>query len=64
MRVTYYTIENKSFNSMKFTEEKLEQAFIELIQKQGFGYVHGADIQRSPDEVIIEADLRNFLLSK
>ncbi|WP_181872134.1 hypothetical protein [Marinilabilia salmonicolor] len=49
---------------MKFTEEKLEQAFIELIQKQGFGYVHGADIQRSPDEVIIEADLRNFLLSK
>lgn len=49
---------------MKFTEEKLEQAFIELIHKQGFEYVPGANIQRSPDEVIIEADLRNFLLSK
>ncbi|MDA3882179.1 MAG: HsdR family type I site-specific deoxyribonuclease [Bacteroidales bacterium] len=49
---------------MKFTEEKLEQAFIELIQKQGFEYVYGSDIQRSPDEVIIEADLRNFLLLK
>ena len=49
---------------MKFTEEKLEQAFIKLIQKQGFEYVPGGDIQRSPDEVIIEADLRNFLLLK
>jgi type I restriction enzyme R subunit len=49
---------------MKFTEEKLEQAFIELIQKQGCEYDHGSDIQRSPDEVIIEAELRNFLLAK
>jgi len=49
---------------MKFTEEKSEQAFIELIQKQGFEYVLGGDIQRSPDELIIEADLRNFLLLK
>jgi len=49
---------------MKFTEEKLEHAFIELIQKQGFEYVQGSDIQRSPDEVIIEADLRQFLLSR
>jgi type I restriction enzyme R subunit len=49
---------------MKFTEEKLEQAFIELIQMHGFEYVPGGHIQRSPDEVIIEADFRNFLLSK
>lgn len=49
---------------MKFTEEKLEQAFIELIHKQGFAYVPGNDIQRAPDEVLIEADLRNFLLSR
>ena len=49
---------------MKFTEEKLEQVFIELLGQQGFPHVHGSTIERSSDEVLIEADLKTFLLSR
>lgn len=49
---------------MKFTEEKLEQVFIELLETQGFPHVSGDDITRNPDQVIIEEDLRHFLLTK
>ncbi len=49
---------------MKFTEEKLEQAFIELLNQQGIPHVRGATIERNTDEVLIEADLRSFLLSR
>ena len=46
---------------MKFTEEKLEAAFIELLEVEGYSYQLGNSIVRSPDEVLIEEDLRLFL---
>ena len=49
---------------MKFTEERLEQSFIELLEQQGYPHVLGANLQRQADEVLLEADLRQFLLSE
>jgi type I restriction enzyme R subunit len=49
---------------MKFTEEKLEQVFIELLGQQEIPHVLGSTIMRNPDEVLIEVDLKTFLLSK
>lgn len=46
---------------MKFTEEKLERAFTELLGQEGFPHHLGITITRKPDEVLIEEDLRNFL---
>jgi type I restriction enzyme, R subunit len=49
---------------MKFTEEKLEQVFIELLGEQEIPHVHGSTIARNPDEVLIDADLKTFLFSR
>lgn len=49
---------------MKFTEEKLEHAFIELLSNEGYPHVYGETIDRDFDEVIIEEDLTLFLLNK
>ena len=49
---------------MKFTEEKLEKAFTELLAQEGFTHQHGITITRKPDEVLIEEDLKNFLLKQ
>lgn len=49
---------------MKFTEEKLEQVFIELLGQQEIPHVHGSTIVRNPDEVLIDADLKTFLLAR
>jgi type I restriction enzyme R subunit len=49
---------------MKFTEEKLEKAFTELLANEGFPHHLGNTIVRSVEEVIIEEDLINYLLSK
>ncbi len=49
---------------MKFTEEKLEKAFTELLGQEGFPHHLGVTITRKPDEVLIEEDLRNFLLQQ
>ncbi len=49
---------------MKFTEEKLEKAFTELLGQEGFPHHVGISITRKPDEVLIEGDLQNFLLNK
>ncbi len=49
---------------MKFTEEKLEKAFTELLGHEGFPHHLGITIARKPDEVLIEEDLQNFLLNK
>ena len=46
---------------MKFTESKLEQAFIELLGNEGYPHHLGNTISRKEDEVIIEADLKAFL---
>lgn len=47
---------------MKFTEEKLERAFTELLGLEGYSHHHGITISRKPDEVLIEEDLQHFLL--
>ena len=49
---------------MKFTEEKLEQAFIQLIGEQNIPHVLGTDIERKAEEVLIKDDLRNFLMQQ
>lgn len=45
----------------KFTEEKLEKVFIELLQKQGFTYCFGKDIQRDTTEVLLKDDFKEYL---
>ena len=49
---------------MKFNEAQLEQAFIDLLGEQGYPHVLGEQIERSSDEVLIQADLRAFLLQQ
>ena len=49
---------------MKYTESKLEESFIELLAERGYKHVFGNTIARRSDEVLIEADLRQFLYSK
>ncbi|MDR1183002.1 MAG: hypothetical protein LBL13_13610, partial [Bacteroidales bacterium] len=49
---------------MKFTEEKLERVFTELLEQEGYTHCLGATIVRPVDEVLIEDDLRRFLLTQ
>jgi type I restriction enzyme R subunit len=49
---------------MKFTEEKLEKAFTELLGQEGFPHHLGITVNRKPEEVLIEEDLQTFLLSQ
>lgn len=48
---------------MKFTEAKLEEAFIELLGNENYPHYLGNTITRNPDEVLIEEDLVEFLLN-
>ncbi|CAC9450683.1 Type I restriction-modification system, restriction subunit R (EC [uncultured Gammaproteobacteria bacterium] len=49
---------------MKFTEAKLEQAFIDILENEGFPHCLGNTISRADDEVLIEEDLKNYLLNR
>jgi type I restriction enzyme R subunit len=49
---------------MKFTEEKLENAFVELLGIEGYPHFLGITIPRAPEEVLIEQDLIDYLLKK
>lgn len=49
---------------MKFTEAKLEQAFIELLEIEGFPHCLGHTIARADSEVLIEEDLKAYLLNR
>lgn len=49
---------------LRFNEEKLEKAFTELLGQEGFPHHLGITITRKPDEVLIEQDLENFLLTQ
>lgn len=49
---------------MKFSEEQLEKAFIELLGTEGVPHVSGKVISRSSNEVLIKEDLKTFLFSK
>jgi type I restriction enzyme R subunit len=46
---------------MKFTEAQLEQAFISLLEAQGYPHVQGEEINRGSEEVLIREDLQAFL---
>lgn len=46
---------------MKFTEEKLEQAIITLLEEQGYPHHRGDSFIRSPNEVLLKDDLRAYL---
>jgi type I restriction enzyme, R subunit len=50
---------------MKFTEAKLEQAFIELLGNEGYPHFVGSSLVRADEsEVIIEEDLKTYLLTR
>jgi type I restriction enzyme R subunit len=49
---------------MKFTEEKLERAFTELLASEHFPHHFGNTLVRAADEVLIEADLLSYLLTR
>ena len=51
--------------SLSFSEAKLEQAIIELLQDQGYQHLIGDNVPRSTlDQVIIEDDLRHYLAAR
>src|SRR5690606_23063642 len=50
---------------MKYTEHQLEQAFISLLETEGYTYIDGKQLQRSSNqEVLIKEDLRAFLQNR
>lgn len=49
---------------MKFTEQRLEEVFTELLENEGFPHHSGITLSRSLEEVIIEEDLIQYLLTK
>lgn len=49
---------------MKFTEDRLEQAIIELLGKEGYSHTRGEAIERVPEDVLIKSDLREFLAKR
>ena len=52
-----------TFVKGQFTEAELESAIISLFEEQGYSYVHGEGINRSYEDILIEDDLRDFILS-
>lgn len=50
---------------MKYTESQLEQAFISLLETEGYDYLSGKELVRpSNQEVLLKEDLRFFLLNR
>ena len=45
----------------KFCESTYEEAFLQLLEGNGWEYTYGEDLHRKLDETIIEDDLREFL---
>ena len=52
------------FEKGKFTEDELEQAIIELFKQQGYNYVHGDEIHRTFQDILLLEDLKGFLTSR
>lgn len=50
---------------MKYTESQLEQAFISLLETEGYNYINGKELTRaSNQDVLLRDDLRSFLLAR
>ena len=52
------------FEKGKFTEAEVEQAIIELFTVQGYTYVHGGNIHRQYEDILLLDDLRSFLTAR
>ena len=48
----------------QFTEAKLEQAIIALLEQEGYPYHRGDSLARGPAEVLLTDDLRAFLSTR
>lgn len=46
---------------MKFYESELEKAVVELLVQQGYQHSQGDELNRAPNEVLLVADLRDYL---
>jgi len=46
---------------IKFTEEKLELAILELLGNEGFQHVQGGTLERATGDVLLREDLREYL---
>jgi len=46
----------------KFTESELENAIIELFPQEGYTHVYGDSIHRKYDEILLEDDIKEYLL--
>lgn len=51
------------FEKGKFTEDELEKAIITLFEQQGYAHIHGDNIHRLFNEILLEEDMRFFLAS-
>jgi type I restriction enzyme, R subunit len=49
---------------MKFTEEKLEKAVIELFEAEGYQYFNGEQIHKQMEAVLLRNDLKQYLLNR
>ena len=49
---------------MKFTEDRLEKAIIQLLAAEGYPHTVGETLDRNPDDVLIKSDLRQFLATR
>jgi len=49
---------------IKFTEEKLEQAFISLLEEQDIKHFNGREIERDESEVLLKDDLKEYLADR
>lgn len=55
---TYQKVRN---TTMKFTEAKLEHSITQLLEAQGYPHIKGEVLNRTPQDVLIKDDLRQFL---
>ena len=49
---------------MSFTEEKLEQAVIDLFKAEGYEHLIGENIHKELPEVLLRDDLKQYLLNR
>ena len=52
------------FTKGQFDEAELENAIIELFKEQEYIYVHGDEIERRYEDVLLESDLRDYLVER
>ena len=48
----------------RFTEAQLEEAIIELFKKEGYEYINGEEIHRPYEQILLENDLKQYLLNR